>query len=158
MTKETLSGMKSKVHWFAIPLLASILGWLMISQYNVNGTLSKLVEQGDQRGQVQERMWNMVVDNNKMLISKADQQQNELDHGRIMVKLDKMDAELTKFTGKSRRYGSNFDTIIRKAEKIHTLEMTNLLESYFETVWNKENNKPGEQDSIISLINCKLKN
>jgi len=31
-------------------------------------------------------------------------------------------------------------------------QMNELMESYFETVWNPENNRKGEQDSIMKLI------
>lgn len=34
---------------------------------------------------------------------------------------------------------------IRQAENIRTVEANNVLESYYETVWNKENNAPGER-------------
>lgn len=36
-------------------------------------------------------------------------------------------------------------TIVHKAEKINTLEINNALEAYYETIWNAENNYPGER-------------
>ena len=33
---------------------------------------------------------------------------------------------------------------VQRLERIHTLEANNLLEQYYETQWNKENNQPGE--------------
>lgn len=48
-------------------------------------------------------------------------------------------------------------SVIRDAEKVQTLDMNNLLDSYYETVWSSENNKPNEQDSIKLIIKNKLK-
>ena len=33
---------------------------------------------------------------------------------------------------------------IRQIERVHTLEANNLLDRYYETQWNRENNQPGE--------------
>lgn len=41
---------------------------------------------------------------------------------------------------------------IRRAERSDRVEVRELYWSYMETVWNPENNRPGEQDSIILLI------
>jgi hypothetical protein len=35
---------------------------------------------------------------------------------------------------------------LHRAEQIHTLEMNNLIERYSETIWNRENNLPGETE------------
>lgn len=47
---------------------------------------------------------------------------------------------------------------IQRASLVHTLEMNNLLDSYHETKWNAENNRPGERDSIKHVIKQSLKN
>ena len=46
---------------------------------------------------------------------------------------------------------------VHRLEKVRTTEANNLLESYYETVWNPENNRPGEQDSIKREIKSYLK-
>jgi hypothetical protein len=34
-----------------------------------------------------------------------------------------------------------------RASKVATLEMNNMLDRHYETIWNTENNRPGEHDS-----------
>ncbi len=46
---------------------------------------------------------------------------------------------------------------IHKAEKVKTLEANNLLDIYFETVWNPENNLPGEKRQCKKDIKNYLK-
>jgi len=48
-------------------------------------------------------------------------------------------------------------SVIHKAEKVQTLEANNLLESYYETIWNPENNLPGEKKQCKKDIKNYLK-
>ncbi len=48
-------------------------------------------------------------------------------------------------------------SMIHKAEKVQTLEANNLLESYYETIWNPENNLPGEKKQAKKEIKIYLK-
>ena len=43
-------------------------------------------------------------------------------------------------------------SIQKRAAKVHTLEMNNLLDRYYETVWNPENNTKNEKDSLKKLV------
>lgn len=46
---------------------------------------------------------------------------------------------------------------VKRAARSDRAEVSELYWSYKETVWNPENNRPGEQDSIINLIRKELK-
>ena len=46
---------------------------------------------------------------------------------------------------------------VKRAARSDRAEVRELYWSYKETVWNPENNKPGEQDSIINLIRKEIK-
>ncbi len=48
-------------------------------------------------------------------------------------------------------------SVIHKAEKIPTREANDLLDIYFETVWNPENNLPGEKRQCKKEIKKYLK-
>ena len=48
-------------------------------------------------------------------------------------------------------------SVIHRAEKNPSERTRELLESYYITVENPENNRPGEQDSIIMLIRKEIK-
>jgi hypothetical protein len=43
----------------------------------------------------------------------------------------------------------------KKAIRTHDRELYNMVDSYYETIDNPWNNRPGEQDSIMDLIKSK---
>ena len=46
---------------------------------------------------------------------------------------------------------------VTRLERVHTLEANNLIEDYYHTQWNKENNQPGEVRAARQEIKQYLK-
>jgi len=100
-----LEQFKDKILWFIIPFLITFFTWLVISISTINGNVQSIKAENvkstdqqdkmwsmiqnhynstDERGQ---KMWEMIQDNNRMLESKADEQENKKDHLYLSTQL-----------------------------------------------------------------------
>jgi hypothetical protein len=98
-----MATLKRKIHWFALPLVISLLTWLVAVSYENKAANQVQSTQDQERYNLMQKMWvkldKMEVTlnaNNSILIEKADRKENEKDHERILVKLDEVEKVVNK--------------------------------------------------------------
>lgn len=102
----------TRIFWFALPLIISLLTYLVITTFVVKEAVTKVATKNEATVELQNKMWELIQKNNEILNKKADQDINEKEHQQIMVKLDKVEEQVTKIYGRKFNYGENMGTKI----------------------------------------------
>ena len=77
-----------KIFWFALPLIISLLTFLVVNTYFVKEEVAKVAVKNETVVNLQEKMWIMIQENNNILKEKADKLENEEAHRIMFQKLD----------------------------------------------------------------------
>lgn len=101
----------TRIFWFALPLVITLLTYLVVSSYarkEVDSIVSTKVEN---ISNIQEKIWELVQENNKVLMSKADQETNEREHRAILTKVEQIDLRVNSIWKNEKYYSQTLDTI-----------------------------------------------
>lgn len=109
---DNVKNLKDKILWFSLPFIITFFSWLVLSISNIEGSIQSIkvenkkdaeqqekiwemiqdiqnynTESFDARNQKLDDMWVLIQDNNKILESKADEQENKKDHIYLSTQL-----------------------------------------------------------------------
>ncbi len=115
MTKETLNSFKDKLFWWLLGLSVAFGTWLVISVTDLQGGQKVIQTDDKNRNELLVEMKAIIKENNVILTTKADQEKNELDHAKIIFKLNALETIVEKAYVKIRSfsYNINYDTTIQ---------------------------------------------
>lgn len=106
MTAPTkYSKLVEKLIWLTIPLMISLLTYLVVSTFTVKEEVAKVAVAHQSDVAMDGKMWELVNENNKILHSKADQESNEKEHQMLLNKLDRLEVIVDKVYRQRRVYG-----------------------------------------------------
>jgi len=105
--KETMQ----KVWWFIIPTILSFFVWLTVSTFQTQGTLQVIQTQGNDRANMQEKIWNKVEENNHILSTKLDVSDFYIKHKELEDKIDMIQTKVDKIYNKKLFYSNYMDTL-----------------------------------------------
>ena len=105
--KETMQ----KVWWFIIPTILSFFVWLTVSTFQTQGTLQVIQTQGNDRANMQEKIWNKVEENNHILSTKLDVSDFYIKHKELEDKVDKISSKVDKIYNRRSNYTNYIDTL-----------------------------------------------
>lgn len=131
MTKETLSSYKNKLLWFIIPLLITFFTWLTLTINSIGTDIQVVKNEEMNKSELQEKMWNIIQENNKILSSKADQLSNESEHRILIEKTQQIEMKVDQIYRNRKSFGENI--------KIDTTYIIPYKEQNL--VWNQKENK-----------------
>jgi len=86
----------TKVIWIVAPLFISLMVWLVVQTYNTQIQIAVIKKEADNRGQLTEKIYTLAADNNRMLVGKADQVENDAAHKSIMNKMNSIEQKVDK--------------------------------------------------------------
>jgi len=105
MTPTKYDKLVTRIFWFSLPLIISLLTYLVVTTFVVQKEVEKVAVAHEADVAMDGKMWELIQENNKLLNGKADQETNEKEHQLIMVKLDKVEEQVTKIYGRKFNYG-----------------------------------------------------
>ena len=105
--KETMQ----KVWWFIIPTVFSFFVWLTITTFNTQTTLQVIQTQGNERSNMQEKIYNRVEDVSKQLSTKLDITDFNIKHKELEDKVDKISVKVDKIYNIRSNYTNFIDTL-----------------------------------------------
>lgn len=115
MTETKYDKLVTRIFWFTLPLVIGLLTWLVIQTYELKENVSKDSQKIDNIVNIQEKMWNLIQENNKILGTKADKDENTKDHEYFMIQLHEINQKLAlkgiNGINKISETYNNFDTI-----------------------------------------------
>lgn len=100
-----------KVWWFIIPTILSFFVWLTVSTFQTQGTLQVIQTQGNDRANMQEKIWNKVEENNHILSTKLDVSDFYIKHKELEDKIDMIQTKVDKIYNKKLFYSNYMDTL-----------------------------------------------
>ena len=89
-----------KIFWFMLPLIISLLTYLVVCTFTVQKEVEKVAVSHATDVETNKKMWDLILENNKILHSKADQEINEKEHKMILDKLDMLETSVQKISKK----------------------------------------------------------
>ena len=105
--KETMQ----KVWWFIIPTVFSFFVWLTITTFNTQTTLQVIQTQGNERSNMQEKIYNRVEDVSHQLQTKLDITDFNIKHKELEDKVDKISVKVDKIYNRRSNYTNFIDTL-----------------------------------------------
>lgn len=103
MPRETMTALKSRIHWFVLPLIITLLTWLVVVSYDNKVANQVQSTQGAERHDLLQKMWvkmermeGTINQNNTILMEKADRRENEAAHREVLGKLDNLEKLVNK--------------------------------------------------------------
>lgn len=139
MTNAKYDKLVTRIFWFALPLIISLLTFLVVNTFSVKEEVAKVSVKEEASYQTQEKMWALVQENNKILNLKADEKSNEEAHHRLMVKLDNVEYKVSTIYSQKHQL-AKVDTIVNCGAEI--LRMATNTNKKVDTIQNLlENNK-----------------
>lgn len=110
---EKYNDIKKKI---SIPIIMFILSglltfftWITVTIYSIDSTVKVINTEAEERGKTQDRMWQLVHDNNVILQSKVDQEINEREHKEILSKIDKLETKVDRIYNNRKLFGKNIE-------------------------------------------------
>lgn len=108
---EKYNDIKKKI---SIPIIMFILSglltfftWVTVTIYSIDSTVKVINTEATERSKTQEKMWQLVHDNNVILQSKVDQEINEREHKEILSKIDKLESKVDRIYNR-KSFGKNY--------------------------------------------------
>ena len=162
MTEVKYRKLVSRIFWFSLPLIISLLTFLVVNIFTIKESVTKESTRTEASSQLQEKMWVMIQENNKILNTKADEQENKKDHQFLMEQLVTLNNKVDHIKNRSlTTQAVKFDTVINcgaeilavsksSSNKLDTIK--NLLEK------NKENYTFAPADNSIFFTDGLWKN
>lgn len=101
-----LQNYKDKLFWFIVPLIITFFTWLVISISSMNANISSIKTDNiktnetldktwtmvqdhyNMSGNREEKMWELIQENNEILSKKADDSENKKDHNQLKNQLE----------------------------------------------------------------------
>jgi len=87
MSDSQIAKLKSKITWFALPFIIFFAAWLVLTITSVQTAVNTVQTESTERAKMEERVWVMLQENNKILNTKADEESNEQAHQLLMISL-----------------------------------------------------------------------
>jgi hypothetical protein len=100
MTESKYNKLVTRIFWFTLPLIISLLTFLVVNTFTLKTEIGKITTSQQASNQTENRMWEMVQQNNIILSTKADESENRKDHLFIIEKMDNMDKKMDYITGR----------------------------------------------------------
>lgn len=98
MSDQRYSKLVQRIFWFTLPLVISLQVFLVVNTYYVKEAVAKVAVKNEAAVDVQNKMWDLVKENNKILSTKADDQENKTDHQHLKDQLDIINDKLSKIS------------------------------------------------------------
>ena len=106
---------KHKAFWLGVSIFLAMSGWILITLFEMNGTVNSIKTDADNRAIMQKNMSDKVDKNYEILQGKADERENRADHFYIKGEVVKINDKLDQITGKNRTtLMSKIDTVKEK--------------------------------------------
>lgn len=83
-----------KIIWTFVSIFVAVGGWILITLFNLNASIAIIKSDGDNRLRLQEKMWSKIEENNKLLATKADENENQKAHLALMEQLIQLGAKV----------------------------------------------------------------
>lgn len=94
MTDVKYNRLVTKIFWFVLPIMIGFFTWIVITLYSVNTKADVSYASDSERYALQEKMWVMLQENNKMLAGKADETTNVAQHNILMSEIKALDSKM----------------------------------------------------------------
>ncbi len=85
-----------KIVWLAIPILISFFSWLVFMTFQTQTMIKVLESDGHTRSAMQDRMWNKLEENNKLLLTKAGEKENTDQHKEMLNQIEGIKKQIEK--------------------------------------------------------------
>ena len=85
-----------KIVWLAIPILISFFSWLVFMTFQTQTMIKVLEGDGHTRSAMQDRMWNKLEENNKLLLTKAGEKENTDQHKEMLNQIEGIKKQIEK--------------------------------------------------------------
>lgn len=102
--KETVSSLTKKIHWLVLPLLVSLLSYIVVMIYTIDGNMKVMQKESQERANLQEKIYEtsreartFAIENNGILTQKAEKSDVE----KIDFRLTKIENTVDKIWRKS---------------------------------------------------------
>ncbi len=112
MTETKYNKLIEKIFWFCLPLIIGLLTYLVVNTFDVAKKVETVATRNEGVMALQEKMWAMIQENNRILTLKADQKENSDQHEIIMDKMDRLEINVDKLNSKIHAYkvmGESFE-------------------------------------------------
>lgn len=106
MTETKYNKLITRIFWFSLPLIISLLTFLVVNTFVVKSAVEVVATKSDERAALQEKMWNMIQLNNTMLANKLDVNEYLEKHKELEIKVDKIQNKVDKIYNNDRRYSN----------------------------------------------------
>ena len=107
MTQNKYDALIQKIFWFSLPLIISLLTFLVINTFTVKSAVDVVATKSDERAALQEKMWAMIQTNNSMLQNKLDVNEYLIKHKELENKIDVLQLKVDKIYNKQGKYISD---------------------------------------------------
>ena len=104
MTEVKYNKLVTRIFWFALPLVIGLLTWLVVNTFAVKEQTAVIAERNNATLQMQEKIYKMASDNNRILLEKADKIENENAHHVMFQKLDELNGKVDIITRRQIKY------------------------------------------------------
>lgn len=94
-------------------LLIGFFTWIVVTTYGLVGKVDVIQENQKTGKELQQTMWHLVLDNNKILQTKAGEAENKEQHEKIMLKMEGLEIGLREISAGRKYTSSNYDTTNR---------------------------------------------
>jgi hypothetical protein len=96
MTETKYNQLVSKIFWFTLPLMISLLTYLVVESFAIKESMTRIATSHESDMEMDAKMWSLIQENNTILHSKADAESNEKEHYLIINKLDRLENSVDK--------------------------------------------------------------
>src|SRR5574343_81575 len=110
MTKETVSSITKKIHWFVIPLLISLLTWIVVMIYTTKESTSVITTELKSQKEMSEKIYNNLE-------HKLGVDVYEIRHTEVIKDIDELKVKVDKI---GRHMNLTFDAHNYKSQLVHT--------------------------------------
>lgn len=99
MTESRYNKLITKIIWMGIPMVIGFLSWLTIMSFETRTSLGDIKARSEERGKLEEKMWQKVEENNIILQTKAGEKENSAQHQSIMTEIYNLKVEINNRLG-----------------------------------------------------------
>ena len=106
-------------------MLITFFTWLTVSIFSTQTTLQVIQTQGNERAVMQEKIYNKVEDNSKILSNKLDVDEYLIKHKELENKIDMIQTKVDKIYNKKLFYSNYMDTLFMPVWEPNSLTKNN---------------------------------
>jgi hypothetical protein len=164
MTDSRYNKLVARIFWFTLPLIISLLTFLVVNVFKVEREVSNVVIKNQSGIELQEKIWSMLQENNGLLKTKADEEANDRAHAYLMTQLNNVENKVDKIYNRKFDYGfvpkidTSLDMLAKNNNKLDTIidcasNMKNILETKLTYQWPMV---PFKEPAIVQNIDLAI--